>query len=69
MARCNAIEMLVTVYPLEKIGESREVSTRYLIKQQNAIISLLEDISPQVRIAAVNVCEIKMHINPGPSFN
>lgn len=59
MARCNATEMLLIVYPLEKIGESREVSSRYLIKQQNAMINLLEDVCPQVRIAAINVCKIQ----------
>lgn len=59
MVRCNATEMLVIVYPLEKIGESREVASRYLIKQQDAMINLLEDVCPQVRIAAVKVCKIQ----------
>lgn len=57
MVRCNATEVLTRAYPLEKRGEGREVSSRFLIKQQNAFLDLLEDDCPQVRIAAIKVRE------------
>lgn len=57
MVRCNAIEILTRAYPLEKRGEGREVSSKFLIKQQNAFLDLLEDRCPQVRIAAIKVCK------------
>ncbi|XP_050529448.1 uncharacterized protein LOC126899015 isoform X2 [Daktulosphaira vitifoliae] len=53
VVRCNAIEILTVVYPLEKRGEGRENSSRFLIKQQNAFLKLMEDNCPQVRIAAL----------------
>lgn len=56
MVRCNAVEMLSNAYPLEKIGERRDVISYFLLKQQNAIIDLLSDPCPQVRIAAIKVC-------------
>lgn len=55
--RCNATEILARAYPLEKRGEGREVSSRFLIKQQDAFLDLLEDRCPQVRIAAIKVCD------------
>uniref|UniRef100_A0A2H8TZZ4 Condensin-2 complex subunit G2 n=1 Tax=Melanaphis sacchari TaxID=742174 RepID=A0A2H8TZZ4_9HEMI len=51
--RCNATDILARAYPLEKRGEGREVSSRFLIKQQNAFLDLLVDVCPQVRIAAI----------------
>ncbi|XP_050420549.1 condensin-2 complex subunit G2-like [Adelges cooleyi] len=53
VVRCNAIEILARAYPLEKRGEGRENSSRYLIKQQDAFFEALEDPCPQVRIAAI----------------
>lgn len=55
VVRCNATEILARAYPLEKRGEGREVSSRYLIKQQDAFLDLLVDSCPQVRIAAIKV--------------
>lgn len=55
MVRCNATEILARAYPLEKRGEGREVSSRFLIKQQNTLLDLLVDPCPPVRIAAVKV--------------
>ncbi|XP_050543998.1 condensin-2 complex subunit G2-like [Daktulosphaira vitifoliae] len=57
VVKCNATEVLAIAYPLEKRGEGRENSSRFLIKQQNAFLELLEDNCPQVRIAAIKgVC-------------
>jgi hypothetical protein len=56
VVRCNATDILARAYPLEKRGEGREVSSRFLIKQQNAFLDLLVDVCPQVRIAAIKVC-------------
>lgn len=53
VVRCNATDILARAYPLEKRGEGREVSSRFLIKQQNAFLDLLVDVCPQVRIAAI----------------
>jgi len=47
---------LARAYPLEKRGEGREISSRFLIKQQNAFLDQLEDICPHVRVAAIKVC-------------
>lgn len=57
MVRCNATEILARAYPLEKRGEGREESSRFLMKQQDAFLDLLEDPCPQVRIAAIKVCK------------
>lgn len=57
MVRCNATDILARAYPLEKRGEGREVSSRFLMKQQNAFLDLLVDVCPQVRIAAIKVCK------------
>lgn len=56
MIRCNATEILARAYPLEKRGEGREASSRFLIKQQNSLLDMLVDRCPQVRIAAIKVC-------------
>lgn len=61
MIRCNATEILARAYPLEKRGEGREVSSRFLMKQQNALLDLLIDPCPQVRIAAIKVCSINQY--------
>ncbi|KAL4131307.1 hypothetical protein QTP88_008640 [Uroleucon formosanum] len=53
VVRCNATDILARAYPLEKRGEGREVSSRFLMKQQNAFLDLLVDVCPQVRIAAI----------------
>jgi len=58
--RCNATDILARAYPLEKRGEGREVSSRFLIKQQNAFLDLLLDACPQVRISAIKVCKYIM---------
>lgn len=55
MVRCNATEILARAYPLEKRGEGREISSRFLIKQQDAFLDQLEDSCPQVRVAAIKV--------------
>ncbi|XP_025409710.1 condensin-2 complex subunit G2-like isoform X2 [Sipha flava] len=51
--RLNAVEILARAYPLEKRGEGREVSSRFLMKQQDAFLDLLLDVCPVVRIAAI----------------
>lgn len=60
MIRCNATEIFTRAYPLEKRGEGREVSSRFLIKQQNTLLDLLVDPCPQVRIAAIKVYSINL---------
>lgn len=54
--RCNAAEVFLDVYPLEKPGTGRAEESSFLEKQQGEMVDLLTDTCSTVRIIAIKVC-------------
>lgn len=54
--RCNAADVFLDVYPLEKPEASRDEQFKLLQKQHNEMVELLTDNCHIVRIIGVKVC-------------